>query len=691
MSTMFCHNCGLKVEVGSGLHFCTVCGEPLIDGAYGRFEIRRVIGNGPAGVVVLAHDPTLERDVALRLIAAAVTDDQIGFARLVESARTMASQQHANWVQVYELADIDGTAAVVMEFVDGTSLGGLVANGGLVPRDCAAAFAGAIDGIEHLHNVGLTHGDLTPNNVLLDRLGTSKIADVASPLDLTPGALSLGFAAPEQLTGAEPSVAADVYALGTLVYAAATGRAPFPTSSLEEALAARDVALDLTGVSSVLAPLIEECVHVDPTKRPATAAIIGHKLAADADAEFGVGWRMLGTSGLAAGVAGVVGASVMAGGASAGGSAAAGAAAGGAAASSSAASTQAASGGLMATIAAKPVVAGAIAVGAVAVVGVCGFTAYKAFGSSEQAPVVAEASPSPEVTAAAWVPVPEALNGAAPPGLPEVCYKVGAKTPPTITLTDGVGEIPGTKGYGKYTVIGTPVKGRFVEGGADYTVYAFQCIGDGNYQMSGLTVVDAAGNGVTTTPATTLEAVTPYASQYAPGGSISGSSQMSFGVAGTTPTLSGTWSARGGGGSASFVLKVGLNQAAPGAPITQDVTPVTPIPVAPGIAKGLSFYTPAFEDPSVGSVTIERKGNSVTMELSQPAAGVAKCFKGKVTNEAFVGETKEYSADGFSSGTLVSTSKKPIPFTTNGQMLTINGIDYSLEEPEGITTSSLCS
>ena len=79
------------------------------------------------------------------------------------------------------------------------------------------------------------------------------------------------------------------------------------------------------------------------------------------------------------------------------------------------------------------------------------------------------------------------------------------------------------------------------------------------------------------------------------------------------------------------------------------------------------------------------------MELSQPAAGVAKCFKGKVTNEAFVGETKEYSADGFASGTLVSTSKKPIPFTTSGQMLTINGIDYSLEEPEGITISSLCS
>ncbi len=677
MTTMFCTSCGRQSATGGGLRFCTECGAPLIAGSYGRFEVRRLIGHGPTGVVVLAYDPMLDRAVALRLLAAAIVDEPVEYQRLTHSAQVMAAHDHPNWVQVFNLESVDDSPAVVMEYVDGSSLGAVMDGGRLAPRECTAALAGAFAGVQYLHELGLAHGDLTPNNVLLDRLGTSKITDVAAPLALASGSAALGYAAPEQLSGAQPSVSADIYTLGTLVYGSVTGRSPFPTTSISDSLAARQQPLNLDGFPAALAPLVGACVQSDPAKRPADVVQLARRLQQSAEAEFGSDWRTAGAAGLAALVAGAVGASVVAGGAGAGVAAVGvGEVVGG---------SQAATGGLMATIAAKPVLAGAVVAGVVAVAGLGGYAFYKT-QNADGVPTAAAAAdatplPSPTPTAAGWIPVASMLNAAAPPGLPEQCFN--GKTPPTINLSNGKGKIPTTRGYGTYSMIGTPLKGRFVDGGPEYTTFAFQCIGDGVYQMTEIVVLDAAGSRVRTSPATTSLASAPVVQQFVPSGSVSQTTGMTFTAVGATPVLNGKWSARGGGSSETFKMKITLTQMSATSPIKQVVTPLTTVPTAPGIPEGLSYFRPD-DESNPTTVTIQRSGDSVTMEFG--SSGGIGCFRGTVTNTAFAGQTKEYGE----ADSPMSTSNKPIPFSTSGRMLTIRGTDYHSEEPEGVVFDPRC-
>ena len=212
-----------------------------------RYRFERLLGEGGMASVHLAHDAELDRRVAVKVLAAHFAGDAEIRARFLREGRLAARLTHPNVVAVYDAGERDGTPFLVMEHVEGETLAERLRRDGPLPPDEAVRVAlGACAGLEHAHAAGLVHRDVKPQNLLLTRDGTVKVADfgIARAVDgtqLTQAGTILGTAAylaPEAATGGEIGPPADVYSLGAVLYELLSGQPPFEDPSLE-ALAAR--------------------------------------------------------------------------------------------------------------------------------------------------------------------------------------------------------------------------------------------------------------------------------------------------------------------------------------------------------------------------------------------------------------------------------------------------------------------
>ena len=211
------------------------------------YEVQDELGRGGMGVVYRAWDQRLHRPVALKVLLAgdfAGPDERERFEREAEAA---AGLRHGNIVQVYHVGDHDGRPYFAMEFIEGGSLAERLAVAPLAAGRAAALLATLAEAVQAAHDRGIVHRDLKPGNVLLTDDGTPKIADfgLARRLDdgagLTRSGIPMGtpnYMAPEQALGLAHSIgpAADVYALGAILYEAQTGRPPFRADTTAETL-----------------------------------------------------------------------------------------------------------------------------------------------------------------------------------------------------------------------------------------------------------------------------------------------------------------------------------------------------------------------------------------------------------------------------------------------------------------------
>ena len=193
-----------------------------------NFEILECLGRGGMGVVYKARQKTLDREVAIKVLAGEWQGDPEFAVRFEREAKTLAQMSHPSIVTVHDFGDANGLYYILMEYIDGVNLRELLSDGRLEPEQALSIVPPVCDALEYAHGKGVVHRDIKPENLLLDRNGRVKIADfgiatlVGSTRDVsgTPT-----YMAPEQISG-RVDRRADIYAMGVVLYEMLTGERP---------------------------------------------------------------------------------------------------------------------------------------------------------------------------------------------------------------------------------------------------------------------------------------------------------------------------------------------------------------------------------------------------------------------------------------------------------------------------------
>ncbi|MET0816626.1 MAG: serine/threonine-protein kinase, partial [Solirubrobacteraceae bacterium] len=203
----------------------------------GGCRIEGVVGRGGMGVVYLARQLELERDVALKLISSELTEDPVARGRFLAEARAAAAVEHPNVVPVHAVGTEDELTYLVMRLIRGDDLRAVVRRDGPLDPSRAAAIIERIgDALDAIHRAGYVHRDVKPPNVLIDDDGHVYLSDFGlakaalasqGPTTADHWVGTLDYVAPEQIRGAAVDARTDVYALGGVLHFMLTGLPPF--------------------------------------------------------------------------------------------------------------------------------------------------------------------------------------------------------------------------------------------------------------------------------------------------------------------------------------------------------------------------------------------------------------------------------------------------------------------------------
>ncbi|MFI1357007.1 serine/threonine-protein kinase [Streptomyces sp. NPDC020898] len=253
----------------------------------GRYRLLGKLGHGGMGTVWRAKDETVDREVAVK--EPRVPDHlpererENAFERMRREARAAARLDHPSVVTVHDVAVVDGRPWIVMELVQGRSLGDALQEGTLGAREAARIGLEVLGALEAAHAAGILHRDVKPDNVLLGRHGRVVLTDfgiaqIEGETSLTDTGGFVGspeYIAPERVLGQRPGPASDLWSLGVVLYAATEGVSPFRRSNTPATLQS---VLNSTPAAPASAPgplaeAVNGLLDKDPSRRPDAARL----------------------------------------------------------------------------------------------------------------------------------------------------------------------------------------------------------------------------------------------------------------------------------------------------------------------------------------------------------------------------------------------------------------------------------
>ena len=267
--------------------------DDLTGSVFGRFRILSVLGKGGMGVVYLAEDAALAREVALKVLALDLAEDPEHRQRLLREARASAALSHPNIAAIHEMGEVDGRLYIAMERIIGESLRQRIEKGALSPNEAIAIAKQILQGVAKAHDAGIVHRDIKPDNIMVSADGLVKVLDFGIAKFLadrreSPGLSNtatehgrlLGtpsYMSPEQANAAPIDARSDVFSFGIVFYEMLTGKTPFGGKNFLDILAAlaRDDPQPPSQinkqVSKSLEAFVTRCLRKDPTERYAHA------------------------------------------------------------------------------------------------------------------------------------------------------------------------------------------------------------------------------------------------------------------------------------------------------------------------------------------------------------------------------------------------------------------------------------
>ncbi|MBX3411390.1 MAG: transporter substrate-binding protein [Pirellulales bacterium] len=260
--------------------------QSLIGQKLGKYEIRSIVGQGGMGVVYRAHDPMIERDVAVKLLAEHLTTDETATQRFMAEARAAGKLSHPNVTAVYEICHDAPRYYIVMELLEGGSLDTEIEQSGARSvLNATRAIIDACQGVAAAHAAGVIHRDIKPANFMRAADGTIKVTDFGLAKSLantsrhiTQTGSVLGtpyFMSPEQCMGKPLDPRTDIYSLGASYYCLLTGKQPYEeTDSVPQLM-----------FSHCHGPIPNPCDH-DSTIPQACARIVARAMAKSPDDRY---------------------------------------------------------------------------------------------------------------------------------------------------------------------------------------------------------------------------------------------------------------------------------------------------------------------------------------------------------------------------------------------------------------------
>ncbi|MBN1206419.1 MAG: serine/threonine-protein kinase [Myxococcaceae bacterium] len=259
----------------------------------GAFEIVRLLGAGAMGMVYLARDNMLRRDVALKLLTKGTEEiDHELQERFLREARAAARLVHPHVVQIFQIGETQRHRYIAMEYIEGASTRHVARQygGRLPPAFAMEKMREAADALRLAASMGICHRDIKPANLLLNSAGALKVTDfgLAAQVDAS-GTIGKSMAqvegtpfymGPEQWAGATPTPAADIYSLGCTFYHLVTGTRPFAANDFYGSMQAHchspvpDARAILPDLDPVVAELLKRCMAKQASERPTAAELV---------------------------------------------------------------------------------------------------------------------------------------------------------------------------------------------------------------------------------------------------------------------------------------------------------------------------------------------------------------------------------------------------------------------------------